>query len=102
MLIAGCDLEKSNPNAPTQEAVLTSPDGIIAVAVGVQARYGQSTADFTYSSGLVTDEFGAVSAALVTISDAEGGVVPPGAGFVANVWNSSYRTVKSEIGRAHV
>lgn len=95
VLLSGCDLERSNPNAPTQEAVLTSPDGIVALAVGVQARYGQSTADFIYSSGLVTDEFGAVSAALVTISDAEGGFVTQGAGFVASVWNASYRTVKS-------
>lgn len=95
VLLAGCNLDRTNPNAPTQEAVLSTPEGIIAVAVGVQARYGQSTADFIYSSGLVTDELGAISSALVTISDAEGGFVAPGAGFVASVWNSSYRTVKS-------
>ena len=95
VLLAACDLDQPNPNAPTEEATLTSPDGIIAVAVGVQARYGVSSGDFIYSSGLVTDELGALSSALVTISDAETGFVTPGAGFAANLWNSSYRTVKS-------
>lgn len=94
-LLTACNLDLDNPNAPTEEATLTSPDGIIAVAIGAQARYGQSTGDFIYSSGLVTDELAAISSALVTISDAETGVVGPGAGFAANVWNGSYRTVKS-------
>jgi hypothetical protein len=94
-LLTACNLDLDNPNAPTEEATLTSPDGVIAVAIGAQARYGQSTGDFIYSSGLVTDELAAISAALVTISDAEQGVVGPGAGFAANVWNGSYRTVKS-------
>ena len=94
-LLAACDLDQPNPNAPTEEATLTSPDGIIAVAVGLQGRYGQSIADFIYSSGLVTDELGALSSAFVNISDAEVGRVAPGAGFSANLWNSSYRAVKS-------
>ena len=94
-LLAGCDLDQPNPNAPTEEATLSTPDGIIAVAVGAQNRYGTSIADFIYSSGLVTDELGALSSALVNISDAEVGRVSPGAGFAANLWNSSYRAVKS-------
>ena len=95
LLLAGCDLDKTNPNAPTQEATLGSPDGVIATAVGLQARFGSSTGFFAYAAGLVTDELAAVSAALVTISDAEGGVVTPGAGFAADYWNSSYRTIKT-------
>ena len=95
VLLAACDLDQPNPNAPTEEVTLSTPDGIIAVAVGMQGRYGQATADFIYSSGLVTDELGALSSAFVNISDAEIGRVEPGAGFAANLWNSSYRTVKS-------
>ena len=94
-LLTACNLDLDNPNAPTEEATLTSPDGVIAVAVGAQARYGQSTGDFIYSSGLVTDELAATASAFVTISDAETGIVGPGAGFAASVWNGSYRTVKS-------
>jgi hypothetical protein len=95
VLLGGCDLDRSNPNAPTQETTLSSPDGVRAVAVGLQARLGTSTGNFIYAAGLVTDELAAVSAALVTISDAEGGVVTNGAGFVADYWNSEYRTIKT-------
>jgi len=95
ILLAGCDLDKTNPNAPTQEVTLGSADGLIATAVGLQARFGASTAAFAYAAGLVTDELAAVSAALVTISDAENGVVTPGAGFAADYWNSEYRTIKT-------
>jgi hypothetical protein len=95
ILLAGCDLDKTNPNAPTQEVTLGSADGLIATAVGLQARFGASTATFAYAAGLVTDELAAVSAALVTISDAENGVVTPGAGFAADYWNAEYRTIKT-------
>lgn len=95
ILLGGCDLDKTNPNAPTQEVTLGSADGLLAVGVGLQARFGSSTAAFTYAAGLVTDELAAVSAALVTISDAENGVVTPGAGFAADYWNSEYRTIKT-------
>jgi hypothetical protein len=95
MLLAGCDLDKTNPNAPTQEVTLGSADGLVATAVGLQNRFGSSTAAFAYAAGLVTDELAAVSAALVTISDAEIGVVTPGAGFAADYWNSEYRTIKT-------
>lgn len=95
ILFTACDLDKTNPNAPTQEATLGSADGVIATAVGLQSRFGSSTAFFAFAAGLVTDELAAVSAALVTLSDAEVGVVTPGAGFSADYWNSSYRTIKT-------
>ena len=95
LLLAGCDLDKTNPNAPTQEATLASPDGVLAVAVGLQSRFGTATGSFIYAAGLVTDELAAVAAALVTISDAENGVVTQGAGFAADYWNGEYRTIKT-------
>lgn len=94
-LLGACDLDRQNPNAPTQQATLTNADGVIAVAVGLQARFAVSTGYFIYAAGLVTDELAAVSAALVTISDAETGVVTQGAGFAADYWNSEYRTIKT-------
>ena len=94
-LLSACDLDKTNPNAPTQQVTLGSPDGLLATAVGLQGRFGTSTGAFVYAAGLVTDELAAVSAALVTISDAETGVVTPGAGFAADYWNSEYRTIKT-------
>ncbi|HZF73585.1 MAG TPA: RagB/SusD family nutrient uptake outer membrane protein, partial [Gemmatimonadaceae bacterium] len=46
-------------------------------------------------AGLVTDEFASTTAALISISDAEQGSVPPGTGIAEDVFNSVYRTVRT-------
>jgi len=92
---AACSLDLQNPNAPTEEQVTTSPDGVIALATGLQGRFATSYFNFAYMAGLVTDEFAATSAALISISDAEQGAVPSGTGIADNVFNSVYRTVRS-------
>src|SRR6185437_13939217 len=51
--------------------------------------------NFAYMAGLVTDEFSATSAALISISDAEQGAVPSGTAIADNVFNSVYRTVRT-------
>jgi len=94
-LLGACSLDLQNPNSPTQEQVTTSVDGVIALATGLQARFSQSYGNFAYMAGLVTDEFSATSAALISISDAEQGAVPSGTGIADNVFNSVYRTVRS-------
>lgn len=93
--LVACDLDTTNPNAPTQETVVASAEGLMALGVGLQARFGSSTGAFIYAAGLLTEELGAITTAFSTISDAEGGTVPPGAGLVADFWNSSYRTIKT-------
>jgi hypothetical protein len=95
-LAAGaCSLDLQNPNAPTEPQVTTSPDGVIALATGLQGRFATSYSSFAYMAGLVTDEFAAVSAALISISDAEQGAVPAGTGVADAVFNSIYRTVRT-------
>jgi hypothetical protein len=93
--LTACELDTTNPNAPTQETVVLSQDGLINIGVGLQLRVGTSEADFIYASGLLADEFGPLSTAFETISDAERGVVLSTAGFVADTWNSGYRTIKA-------
>ena len=93
--LTACELNLQNPNAPTVEQVTGSVDGVIALATGLQGRFAESYGNFAYMSGLVTDEFAAVSAALISISDAEGGSVAPGTGVAENVFNSVYRTVRT-------
>jgi hypothetical protein len=92
---AGCSLDLQNPNAPTEPQVTTSPDGVIALATGLQGRFAASYGAFAYMAGLVTDETAAVSAALISISDAEQGAVPSGTGVSDLVFNSIYRTVRT-------
>jgi starch-binding outer membrane protein, SusD/RagB family len=93
--LGACSLDLQNPNSPTAEQVTTSPDGVIALATGLQGRFATSYGNFAYMAGLVTDEFASVSAALISISDAEQGAVPSGTGVSDAVFNSIYRTVRS-------
>lgn len=93
--LGACTLDLQNPNQPTDSQVITSPDGVIALATGLQGRFAASYFNYAYMSGVVTDEFASTSAALISISDAEQGLVPPGTGIAENVFNSIYRTVRS-------
>lgn len=93
--VGGCTLDLQNPNSPTETQVTTSPDGVIALATGLQARFATSYFSFAYTAGLVTDEFAATSAALISISDAEQGAVPSGTAIADNVFNNVYRTVRT-------
>ncbi|HYW30264.1 MAG TPA: hypothetical protein VE869_02075, partial [Gemmatimonas sp.] len=93
--VGGCNLDLQNPNAPTEQQVITNVDGVIALATGLQARFAASYGNFAYTAGLVTDEFASTSAALISISDAEQGAVAPGTAIADNVFNSIYRTVRT-------
>src|SRR5262245_36209314 len=93
--LGACSLDLQNPNSPTEQQVTTSVDGVIALATGLQARFAASYGAFAYTAGLVTDEFAATSAALISISDAEQGAVPSGTAIADNVFNSVYRTVRT-------
>ncbi|HXG69729.1 MAG TPA: RagB/SusD family nutrient uptake outer membrane protein [Gemmatimonadaceae bacterium] len=95
VLLGACNLDLKNPNSPTEGEVTGSADATIGLATGLQGRFAQSYGNFAYMAGLVTDEFASASAALISISDAEQGIVSPGAGIADNVFNSIYRTVRT-------
>ncbi len=95
MAVVACNLDLQNPNSPTEGQVTSSPDGVIALATGLQGRFSVSYGNYAYMAGLVTDEFASTTAALISISDAEQGSVPPGTGIAENVFNSIYRTVRT-------
>jgi starch-binding outer membrane protein, SusD/RagB family len=93
--LGACSLDLQSPNQPTEGQVTSSPDGVIALATGLQSRFATSYFNYAYMAGVVTDEFASTSAALISISDAEQGSVPPGTGIADNVFNSIYRTVRT-------
>jgi len=93
--LGACSLDLQNPNNPTEAQVTSSPDGVIALATGLQGRFAASYFNFAYMAGVSTDEFAATAAALISISDAEQGLVPPGTGIADAVFNSVYRTVRT-------
>ena len=93
--VGACNLDLKNPNSPTEGQVTTSADATIGLATGLQGRFALSYFNFAYMAGLVTDEFASTTAALVSISDAEQGSVPPGTAIADNVFNSVYQTVRT-------
>jgi len=95
IIAAGCNLDTTNPNAPTQEAIFASRDGIVALAVGLQARYGAGLSEFIYPNGLITDELGTPTGALQSYKDAETGVLSDTYDAVEGPWRSHYRTIKT-------
>ncbi len=95
LALSGCDLDKTNPNAPSQDAILTSRQGIVALAVGLQARFGSGMSAFIYPGGLISDEFGTPIAALQSYKDAEVGALADTYGAVEDPWNTHYQTIKT-------
>jgi len=94
-LLTACSLDLVNPNQPSDVQATTTVDGVIGLATGLQGRFATSYGAFAYMGGLVTDEFAATSAALISISDAEQGSVPSGTAASDLVFNSIYRTVRT-------
>lgn len=66
VLLTACSLDLTNPNAPTEEQTLSNPQGIIALGVGMQAQFAGSIDDYVLPAGLVTDEWGTKSRALLS------------------------------------
>jgi starch-binding outer membrane protein, SusD/RagB family len=94
--VAACNLDLTNPNAPTENEIFNTREGIVALAIGLQARYAAGMMDFVYPGGLITDELGATPAALPSYKDTETGA-PMVNTFdaVQTSWHSHYRTVKT-------
>ncbi len=96
MALTACNLDFTNPNAPTEKEILNTREGIVALSIGLQARYGAGMMDFIYPGGLITDELGATAAALPSYKDVEAGA-PMVNTFdaVETPWRSHYRTIKT-------
>ncbi len=98
---AGCNqsLDLTNPNAPTEQAVLTSLDGVIALAVGMQEQYAQSIEDYMVPNSLVTDEWGTDRKSLLSYQSLLSGEgFDPGYGVVYSPWANTFQVVKSANG----
>lgn len=92
---AACNLDKTNPNAPTQSTILNTREGIVGLAVGLQARYGSGLKDIIVSGGLISDELGTPPAALQSYKDAETGVLSDTYDPNELPWQSHYATIKT-------
>ena len=66
VLAGACDLDVTNPNSPTEEAVITDVNGVVALAVGIQGQFAQSIEDWVVTGALATDEWGTRTRSLLS------------------------------------
>ena len=97
-----CDLDLTNPNSPPEELVLTTPDGIIALAVGMQGQFAGATIgsgmvlNAVRAPGLVTDEISTTTRALAADRSLVTGVgVDASFGVVSGPYTTAFRVVRS-------
>ncbi|MEX2110809.1 MAG: RagB/SusD family nutrient uptake outer membrane protein [Gemmatimonadaceae bacterium] len=94
--MAGCNLELTNPNAPTEEAVVSDLDGVLAVAVGMQGQYAQAIDDYLVTNSLVTDEWGTQTRALISYQSLLTGDNFDASYLVVSApWAASFSVIKS-------
>jgi hypothetical protein len=94
--VAGCSLELTNPNAPTEEAVVSDLDGVLAVAVGMQGQYAQAIEDYLVVNSLVTDEWGTQTRSLISYQSLLTGQNFDDSYLVVSApWAASYSVIKS-------
>jgi len=93
---AGCSLELTNPNAPTEETVVSDLDGVLAVAVGMQDQFAQTIDDYMVTNSLVTDEWGTRTASLIAYQSLlTGDNFDDSYLVVLTPWARSYSVIKS-------
>jgi hypothetical protein len=94
---ASCKKDYSNPNAPTEEEVLNSPDGIIKLIVGIKQRFavnvgGTATLYQSISSaGLSTGELTVLNAGNADLAQLQNGLnnLAPNNGVISSLWSTS-------------
>src|SRR5678810_1391201 len=59
--LTACKLDVTNPNAATEQSVLTSVAGIRALAIGMQGRLSNAMDENLYIPGVVSGELGTTS-----------------------------------------
>jgi hypothetical protein len=93
---AACNLDQRNPNAPILETGTSDPEGIIALAVGMQGQFTIDIEDFIVPSSLVTDEWGTTTLALASYQVLVTGIaIDPSFGTISATWNSMYGVIRS-------
>ncbi len=76
--------------------MLNTPDGLVTLAVGMQAQYAGAIGDFVLPPSLVTDEWGTTTKSLVAYQSLlTGQNFDASYGVVLAPWAGAYRTIKS-------
>lgn len=95
LALPACDLDLTNPNAPSEEQVVTTVDGVITLAVGLQSQYAENVNIFLRAPSLVTDEWGTRPIALAADVSLVTGTVDPAFGVVSDPFAAGYRIART-------
>jgi hypothetical protein len=91
----GCSLDLTNPNAPSEQQVITTVDGIITLGVGLQSQYADNLNIFLRAPSLVTDEWGTRPIALAADVSLVTGTPDPTFGVVSDPFAAGYRIART-------
>ena len=89
----GCDLNVANPNQAFEEQVLTTSDGIKALAIGMQRSYASNNVDAYVRHPAITSRELAANTTfsnLIELEDGLGALTGANSG-VHSIWSNSYR-----------
>jgi hypothetical protein len=95
LALGACSLDLTNPNAPTEGQVITSGEGIITLAVGLESQYADNVNIFLRAPSLVTDEWGTRPIALAADVSLVTGTPDPSFGVVSDPFAAGYRIARS-------
>jgi starch-binding outer membrane protein, SusD/RagB family len=96
LVLGACDLDVTNPNAPTEDQVVTDINGVIALGVGMQGQFAQAMEDFIVPNSLVTDEWGTRTRSLLSYQSLfTGQSFENTYDVVSSPYNQAYQVVKS-------
>ncbi|HMA19151.1 MAG TPA: hypothetical protein VKO87_00035, partial [Gemmatimonadaceae bacterium] len=100
--LGACNLDVTNPNAATEEGVLTSAAGLRAVAVGMQGRLGNAAEENIYVPGVVSGELATTSATQSTQREFQNFPTASANSAISetnvdllDIWSKNYGIVKS-------
>ena len=92
----GCDLNITNPNQAVEERVLTTSDGIIALAIGMQRDYASQNVDAYVRHPAITSREFAANTTFANLIQLEDGLIPCLARTAVSARSGSTHTASSE------
>ncbi len=95
LLISGCELDLTNPNAPDEEQVVETREGLIALSVGVRQFYSTSGIEAAYLYRGVTGRElkGVATFTNVLELEAGGTALPSFNGNILGIWSRMQRVM---------
>jgi hypothetical protein len=95
LLVSACDLDLTDPNNPNEVDVITDPNGLKNIGVGLQAEYGNEFVDPVYVDALVMDYLGAISAAFESYRRVDEGLsIDNDLGPSTETWSGMYDVIQ--------